>query len=143
MKDDNLKNALRKKALGFVSDEVVEEYSLDADGNEVLSKRKVTKKFNPPDMSALKILLDEEPDDDIGKMSDEQLLQEKQRLLQLLADEQQKKSGAQKQTSKTNPKQTCKETRKDTKQTSNETSKSKSAKENKPKRRKIVKGGRK
>ena len=83
MKQEDLKSALLKKALGFSSDEVVEEYAVDEQGKSVLSKRKVTKKFNPPDLNALKMLL-EEKQDDFSQMTDGQLLAEKTRLLQEL-----------------------------------------------------------
>ena len=86
MNEEEIKNALLKKALGYESDEIVEEYTTDENGNSVLSKRKITKKFNPPDINALRFLLEQSDlsDDEISKMSDKQLLQEKQRLLQLL-----------------------------------------------------------
>ena len=86
MNEEEIKNALLKKALGYESDEIVEEYTTDKNGNSVLSKRKITKKFNPPDINALRFLLEQSDlsDDEISKMSDKQLLQEKQRLLQLL-----------------------------------------------------------
>lgn len=86
MNENDIKNALLKKALGFESDEIVEEYSTDEMGNPVLSKRKITKKFTPPDISALRFILEQSQlsDDDISKMTDKQLLKEKERLLQLL-----------------------------------------------------------
>lgn len=86
MNDEEIKNALLKKALGYESDEIVEEYTTDENGNSILSKRKITKKFNPPDINALRFLLEQSDlsNDEISKMSDKQLLQEKQRLLQLL-----------------------------------------------------------
>ena len=86
MNEEEIKKALLKKALGYESDEIVEEYTTDENGNSVLSKRKITKKFNPPDINALRFLFEQSdlPDDEISKMSDKQLLQEKQRLLQLL-----------------------------------------------------------
>lgn len=88
MNDDEIKNALLKKALGFESDEIVEEYVTDENGNAVLSKRKITKKFNPPDINALRFLLEQGDisDDDISKMTDKELLHEKNRLLQLLKE---------------------------------------------------------
>ena len=39
MKQEDLKSALLKKALGFSSDEVVEEYSVDEQGKEIQSAR--------------------------------------------------------------------------------------------------------
>lgn len=88
MLDENIKDALLKKAIGFESDEIVEEYTTDENGNAVLSKRKITKKVNPPDVNALKFLLEQNSlfDDEISKMTDEQLLAEKERLLQLLKE---------------------------------------------------------
>lgn len=88
MDEEDIKKALVKRALGFVSDEIVEEYVPDENGKPILSKRKVTKKFNPPDINALRFLLEKEnlADDEISKMTDEQLLHEKERLLQLLKE---------------------------------------------------------
>lgn len=92
MFDQEFKDALMKKALGFESDEIVEEYSTDEKGNSVLSKRKITKKFNPPDVTALKFLLEQSQiyDDEISKMTDEELLKERDRLLKLLKEEETK-----------------------------------------------------
>ena len=96
VEDSDLKKALLKKALGFVSDEIVEEYTLDEEGNSVLNKRKVTKKYNPPDLSAMKVLLDKamkvlldkaDISDELSHMTNSQLKQEKKRLLKLLKEE--------------------------------------------------------
>ncbi|MBP3619749.1 MAG: hypothetical protein J6J24_03715 [Clostridia bacterium] len=86
MNDEEIKQALFKRAVGYESDEVIEEYTSDENGNPILSKRKITKKFNPPDIAALRFLLEQGQvsDDEISKMTDKQLLQEKERLLQLL-----------------------------------------------------------
>lgn len=88
MDEEEIKRALLKKAVGYDSDEIVEEYSADENGNAVLVKRKITKKFNPPDINALKFLLEQEDfsDDEISKMTDEELLAEKRRLLKLLKE---------------------------------------------------------
>ncbi len=92
MFDQEFKDALMKKALGFESDEIVEEYATDEKGNSILSKRKITKKFNPPDVTALKFLLEQSQiyDDEISKMTDEELLKERDRLLKLLKEEETK-----------------------------------------------------
>ena len=79
----DLKEVLIKKALGYDVQEVIEEYSSDGDGEVKLSKKKVTTKYVPPDMTALKILLDENQKD-TAQMTDEELYQEKVRLLYLL-----------------------------------------------------------
>lgn len=61
----DLKELLMKRAVGFDVEEVVEEYSEDENGKLKLNKRKVTKKFVPPDSIALKFLLmkDDEKDE--------------------------------------------------------------------------------
>ena len=53
------KKALLKKALGFKTKEIVEEYST-TDGEIVLTKKKVTQKTVPPDCMAIKMLMEEE-----------------------------------------------------------------------------------
>ena len=96
MLDEKIKEALLKKAVGFESDEIIEEYVSDENGKSVLSKRKITKKYNPPDVVALKFLLEEEGhfDDEISKMSDEELLKERDRLLQLLKEKENQNENA-------------------------------------------------
>ena len=80
----DLEQALIKKALGYDATEVVEEYV--GDGDEIkLSKKKVTTKNVPPDMSALKFLLDESQKE-VGEMTDKELYEEKVRLLCLLKE---------------------------------------------------------
>ena len=79
--DDGVKDALRRRALGFETDEVVEEYAFQ-EGEAVLLKRKVTKKTVPPDIQAAKILMEEQKP--LRTLTDEQLQEEKERLLRLL-----------------------------------------------------------
>ena len=81
----DLENALIKKALGYDATEVVEEYSSDSEGEIRLLKKKITTKNVPPDMSALKFLLDE-TEKDLTKMTDEELFEEKVRLLNILKE---------------------------------------------------------
>lgn len=94
MKDDkkgidvDINSALLKKALGFDAKEVVEEYAMDDDGEVKLSKKKVTTKCVPPDVSALKMLL--ERNTPISAYTDEELEAEKQRLLSLLSQSEKK-----------------------------------------------------
>lgn len=83
--EDKLKSALIKKAIGFDSTEVTEEYAIDDNGEIKLTKKKVTKKNVPPDMTAIKILIDDAVP--ISEMTDEQLENEKLRLLQLLKEQ--------------------------------------------------------
>ena len=86
--EEELKNALYKKALGFDSTETVEEYVSDEEGIK-LSKKKVTTKVVPPDISAIKMLLVDEVQN-IETMTDEELEKEKQRLIGTLIKEKQK-----------------------------------------------------
>lgn len=70
--------ALRKKALGYSTKEVIEEYSLDENNEERLLKKKVTKKNIPPDITAVKVLLElfnEQNDVDFKNLTDEELEQ--------------------------------------------------------------------
>ena len=60
--ENKLKTALLKKALGYEAKETIEEYVSD-DGEIRLSKRKVTKKNVPPDITAIKMLLGESQTD--------------------------------------------------------------------------------
>lgn len=76
---DKLLAALRRKAFGYTYDERTAEY--DAEGNEL--RCKITAKEVPPDLAAIKLLLElrgeEEP-------SEEELERERERLLEELAE---------------------------------------------------------
>lgn len=87
----DLRQALIKKALGFDATEVVEEYVQKDDGDVLMTKRKVTKKSVPPDMTALKILIETQEQKPLSNLTDEELEGEKQRLLELLSQLQQDK----------------------------------------------------
>ncbi len=84
----SIKRALKKRALGYDSTEVTEEYQDDGDGGVKLIKRKVVKKNVPPDVSAVKLLIEMEGESsDVSNMTDGELELEKQRLLKLLEKE--------------------------------------------------------
>lgn len=73
---EDILSALKQRALGYQSNEVIEEYTLDEHENERLIKKKVTKKNVPPDISAVKVLLEFENqslNDDLTKLSNEEL----------------------------------------------------------------------
>ncbi len=84
MGEDKIKDAILKVALGFTVEEVTEEYDAK-DGELRLVKRKETKKDVPPDLKAVKLLL--EDGTDYSVLTDAQLEEEKQRLLRELRDE--------------------------------------------------------
>lgn len=87
MKVNNKKieKALLDKALGYETKEVIEEYGLSGD-ELVLQKRKTSTKTYPPDLSALQMLLENREDGDLSSLTDEELNQEKKKLLELLKD---------------------------------------------------------
>ena len=87
--EEELRQALLRKALGYDTDEVVEEYVLSEDGEQKLLKRKVTKKHICPDITAMKVYFEKyEPKElDVTQMSEAELLEEKARLLKILKEE--------------------------------------------------------
>ena len=81
--DDKIRQALYKKSIGYDLTEIVEEYNAEGD----MVKRKVSTKFVPPDTSAIKMLIEDgERQDEIIRLSDEELRAEKIRLLKLLKE---------------------------------------------------------
>ncbi len=83
--ESDFKTALIKKALGYDATEVVEEYVSSEDGEIKLTKKKVTKKNVPPDITALKMLM-ENSEKDVASLTDEELECERLRLLRLLKE---------------------------------------------------------
>ena len=84
-----LKDALIKKAVGYVSKEWVDELVVDPDTQEMkIVKRKVTKKQIAPDLSAAKLLFEITGDKtyDLSSMSDDDLQNERQKLLQMIGE---------------------------------------------------------
>ena len=63
--------------------EVTEEYE-EVDGKLRLLKRKKTKKDIPPDLKAVQLLLESREEKYISLLSDEELEEEKQKILKLL-----------------------------------------------------------
>ena len=84
---ENLLCAVRKKAEGYTFEECVEEYGV-SEGQLSLCKRKVTVKEVPPDLSAVKMLMEMGGENPYEKMSEEELENEKNRLLNLLKEKQ-------------------------------------------------------
>ncbi|HIU00596.1 MAG TPA: hypothetical protein IAB64_01260 [Candidatus Coproplasma excrementavium] len=83
MSDEGVKKALIRCAVGFDTSEVVEEYTMD-EGELKLVKRKVTRRDVPPDIKAVKMLLDGEGD--IDGMSDEELQERRKKLIEMLKE---------------------------------------------------------
>lgn len=85
--EKSIKKALKKRALGYDSTEVTEEYTDDGDGGVKLVKRKVVKKNVPPDVSAVKLLIEMDGQEvGIESFTDEELEAEKQRLIKILKE---------------------------------------------------------
>lgn len=74
--------ALYRRAVGCSADEVVEEYAVCEDGSQQLVKRRVKKRELPPDMAAVRLLLEAEKP--LASLTEEELAAEKRRLLRLL-----------------------------------------------------------
>lgn len=81
-----LRKALVKKALGYESVEVVEEYVSGEEGEIVLAKKKITKKEIPPDIAAIKMLAEQNVSP-LESMTDQELEKEKIRLIKILAEQ--------------------------------------------------------
>lgn len=81
---ESVKDALIKCAVGLSASEVVEEFSADGEGELKLVKRKVTRRDVPPDIKAVKMIMDGE---NLSGLSDEELAAERERLIKLLKEE--------------------------------------------------------
>ena len=86
---DKIEKSLLKKAFGYRYNEVIEEFSVSEDG-EKLTKRKVTTKDVPPDISAVKLLLDSleiNPTENLEEMTDEELKTEIKKVMNLIENQ--------------------------------------------------------
>lgn len=79
--EENIKDALIKCATGLSTSEIVEEFAVGEEGELKLVKKKVTKRDIPPDIKAVKLLMDGR-----GEPTDEQLEAERAELIKLLED---------------------------------------------------------
>jgi hypothetical protein len=90
MKEKNekrIRKALLDKALGYTTQEIIEEYGISGD-DFVLQKRKTSTKTYPPDLSALQMLLEtKEESNKYSNLTDEELEKEKIRLISMLKEE--------------------------------------------------------
>ena len=84
---EKIQKALLKRALGYDSSETVEEYAKNGDDMTIVRK-KVTKKNVPPDMTAVKMLLENfnDSESDLSTLTQSQLQAEKARLMALLKE---------------------------------------------------------
>lgn len=82
MLENDILGALKKCAVGLETNEVVEEFGVE-DGELKLIKKKVTRRDIPPDIKAVKLLID---GGGVDGLSVEELEEEKQKLLNLLTE---------------------------------------------------------
>lgn len=80
--ENDVKNALKKCAVGFGASEVVEEFTVE-DGELRLVKKKVTRRDIPPDIKAVKMLMDEGA---VDALSDEEIESEMLKIKNLLKE---------------------------------------------------------
>lgn len=81
-KEESVKDALKKCAVGLSASETVEEFAVE-NGELKLIKKKVTRRDIPPDIKAVKMLLD---GDGIEAMTDEELAAEREKLIKTLKE---------------------------------------------------------
>lgn len=81
--EEEIFGALKKCAVGLETKETVEEFSI-VDDELKLVKKKVTKRNIPPDIKAVKLLLD---GGNIDGLTDGELEEERQKLLKILNSE--------------------------------------------------------
>lgn len=74
---ESVKEALTKCAVGLSASEVVEEFTVE-NGELKLTKKKVTKREIPPDIKAVKLLLDSQS---LSQATDDELMDEREKLL--------------------------------------------------------------
>ena len=90
MKNDlkPIKKALFKRAVGYQTDEIVEEYSMLEDEGEKLTKKKKTIKNVPPDITATKLYLDlnQEVKSNLDDLTDLEIEQEINKILSQLSE---------------------------------------------------------
>lgn len=79
--DDELMDTLLKRAKGYTYDEVQEEFAMRDDGEMALVKRKIAKKYCPPDSNALRAYIELTSNKSLSEYSDEELLRERDRIV--------------------------------------------------------------
>ena len=83
-----IEKALLDKALGYTTQEVIEEYGYSGD-EFVLQKRKTSTKSYPPDLTAMQMLISGRQgniENKFNTLSDEELEKEKIKLIKLLKE---------------------------------------------------------
>lgn len=83
---NEIKKALYKRAVGYETNEIVEEYSLVGEEGEKLTKKKKTIKSVPPDITATKLYLDlnQENNLNLSSLTDKELDEEIEKIISKL-----------------------------------------------------------
>ena len=90
---NKLEEALFSRAIGFSKDEVSEEYNIVED-KLTLTKKKLNSKYYPPELKAIEMLMEKYNiynDQQYDSYTFEQLNEEKEKLIKLLKDAEEKK----------------------------------------------------
>ena len=88
--DEQTLKILRESILGTTAKETTTEYALDEETNKMkIVKKKVSEKFMPPNADIIKLFYQHyfDAEVDYNKLTDEQLILEKHRLLKELEEE--------------------------------------------------------
>ena len=80
---EKVKDALAKCAVGLSASEVTEEFAVE-NGELKLIKKKVTRREIPPDLKAVKMLLDA---DVLSSATEEELAEEREKLIKMLKED--------------------------------------------------------
>ncbi len=88
--DDKLMQALFKSAKGYRYNEVHEEYVVNKAGTQVLKKKKVVRKYCPPDTNAMKVYMAVSNEKSIADLSDEELKIEQQKIVESIKKQMEK-----------------------------------------------------
>jgi len=83
--DTSIYDALKRRAKGYKSIDEVREYVVDENDQEKLIKVKRTEYEVHPDMTALKLLFEQEKENEKIELTEEELLEIKERLIKELA----------------------------------------------------------
>ena len=83
--NEKLNETILKKAMGYSVEESVLEYGM-CDDELKLVKKKVSKKYYPPDLSAINLLITNNKSDELQNLSDAELEEEKNKILNLLKE---------------------------------------------------------
>ena len=101
---EKIDDALFDRAIGFSRDEISEEYNM-IDDKLTLTKKKLNSKYYPPELKAIEMLMEKyslNKDNEYDNFNLNELMQEKERLLNLLNKAQEKQKNNDKKSKEKN-----------------------------------------